>query len=209
MLKNQNTQIQEFNQNLAHNTIEINILDYTKYLNELFFNIDISFIDLFIELIDKDECVIPHEYLKICGITQLTSGSHDVKKILNNNNAIEEIDYVVEISRTADLQEKTIYVSHPTIFKKILIRSRNTDKYADYFLLLEKCIFYYSQYEKLELQEKIKQDNKIKLLLLQNGDTLDNFAIFKCDEDTLYLKKKKYVKGYYILPHNYEKYPYV
>ena len=154
MLKNQKTQIQEFNQNLANNTVDINIIDYTKYLNELFFNFDITFIDRFIDLIDKDECVISHEHLKICGITQLTAGSNDVKKILNNNNAIEEVDYVVEVSRTADLQEKTIYVLHPTIFKKILIRSRNTVKYADYFLLLEKCIFYYSQCEKIEITRK-------------------------------------------------------
>ena len=49
----------------------------------------------------------------------------------------------------------------------ILMRSRKTRKYADYYLFLEKCMFYYSQYEKLKLEHKINETNKIKLLKLE------------------------------------------
>ena len=38
-----------------------------------------------------------------------------------------------------------------------MIRSRNTNKYADYFLLLEKSLKYYSDFEKLKMQNKIEK----------------------------------------------------
>ena len=92
------------------------------------------------------------------------------------------------------------------IFIMILMRSRNTRKYAEYYLLLEKCIFYYSQFEKLKLEHKIYEINKIKLLKLENSQTLDNYIIIKCDEDTLHIRKYKGVE--YVYKHNFVKFPY-
>ena len=58
------------------------------------------------------------------------------------------------------------------------MRSKNTRKYAYYFILCEKAVKYYNDYQILNLQNKIKQNNKVKLLHLQNSKTLDNFVIF-------------------------------
>ena len=144
-----NNQIKDFNQMLVDEKIDISIIDYVIEINDKFFNIDISFINDFMDLVDKDECCINHELLFQYGITQLTAGSIDVKKIIERNDGILGSDYMV-----SQLAERIIYVLHPTFFKKILLRSRNTDKYADYYLLLEKCIKYYCEYEKMKLQKK-------------------------------------------------------
>ena len=203
-----NQKIMEFNEKLVKNNIDIGIIDYVKIINEKYYNIDISFIDNFIDLINKDECCIPHEFLKTLGITQLTGGSSDVKKILNNNNGIENKDYMLQLSHTAENREQITYVLHPLIFKKILIRNKNTDKYANYYLLLEMCIKHYNDYHVLKLNKRIEEDNKIKLLLLNESETLDNFTIYKCDQDTLHVRKHPHQKGYISTKHNHNEYPY-
>ena len=79
--------------------------------------------------------------------------------------------------------------------KKILIKSRNTDKYADYYLLFEKSIKYYNDsqlirkdkyniilQEKVDtLEEKINDINKFKVLKLEKNDTLEKFVIVRDD----------------------------
>ena len=74
------------------------------------------------------------------------------------------------------------------------MRYKNTRKYADYYILLEKAVKYYNDFEKLKLEHKINEINKIKLLTLDNGQTLDNYMIIKCDEDTLHIRKYKGVE---------------
>ena len=156
--------ISQLNASLVTEQPDIKIIDYVKLLNEKIFNIGIAFIDDFINLVDKDNCCIDHELLMKYGITNLTAGSYDVKKIIERNDGQERADYTV-----SQLADRIIYLLNPTFFKKILIRSRNTDKYANYYLLLEKCIKYYNDFEKLKLEHKINEINKIKLLKLDNG----------------------------------------
>ena len=86
------------------------------------------------------------------------------------------------------------------------MRSLKTKKFSQYYILLEKCIKYYNDYQKLKLERKINEINKIKLLKLDEGETLDNFMIIKCDESTLYIRKYKGLE--YIYKHNYIKFPY-
>ena len=54
-------QIQNFNQKLIDENVEINIVDYVKLLNYELYHIDISFIDDFINLVNKDEFCINHD----------------------------------------------------------------------------------------------------------------------------------------------------
>ena len=61
-------QIQTFNQKLINENVEINIIDYVKSLNDESYHIDISFIDDFINLVDKDEFCISHDMLFEYGI---------------------------------------------------------------------------------------------------------------------------------------------
>ena len=56
-------QIQNLNQKIIDENVEINIVDYVKLINYEVYHIDISFIDDFINLVDKDECCISHDML--------------------------------------------------------------------------------------------------------------------------------------------------
>ena len=193
--------ISQLNASLVTEEPDIKIIDYVKLLNEKIFNIGIDFIDDFINLVDKDNCCIDHELLMKYGITNLTAGSYDVKKIIERNDGQERADYMV-----SQLADRIIYLLNPTFFKKFLIRSRNTDKYADYYLNLEKCIKYYNDFEKLKLEHKINEINKIKLLKLDNSQPLDNYMTIEFDENTLHIRKYKGVE--FVYKHNYVKFPY-
>ena len=54
-------QIKEFNEKLVQDKKDITIIDYVKELNEKYFNIDISFIDDFIDMVNKEGFNISHE----------------------------------------------------------------------------------------------------------------------------------------------------
>ncbi len=45
--------IRSFNENLVKESTNITIVEYVKRVNELYYNIDISYIDDFIDLVDK------------------------------------------------------------------------------------------------------------------------------------------------------------
>ena len=79
-----------------------NIINFVKEINKLKYNIDISFIDEFIELVSKDECCIHHNMLVKYGISNLKGGSKDIKRILEQNNFIENEDY--QLSNVAELR---------------------------------------------------------------------------------------------------------
>ena len=128
-------------------------------------------------------------------------------RILENHNFDEGMDYLLKVERVDDGRTtKNIYMLSPDAFKIICMRSIKTRKFARYYLLLEKCVKYYNEYEKLKLEQKINEINKIKILKLEKSDTLDNFIIIKCDEDTLHIRKYKDIE--YIYKHNYIKFPY-
>ena len=52
------TTIEEYNTYLVENQINVNIIDFVKEVNKIKYNIDISFIDEFIELVSKNEKLI-------------------------------------------------------------------------------------------------------------------------------------------------------
>uniref|UniRef100_A0A6C0EER7 Uncharacterized protein n=1 Tax=viral metagenome TaxID=1070528 RepID=A0A6C0EER7_9ZZZZ len=72
--------IEEYNTYLVDNQVNINIIEFVKEINKIKYNIDITFIDEFIELVSKNECCINHNLLKKYGISNLKGGSGDVKK---------------------------------------------------------------------------------------------------------------------------------
>lgn len=90
--------------------------------------------------------------LKKYGISELSNGSNDVKKQIKNSNLIEDVDYLV--CRLADqsdtsrgIKYSNVYMFHPDGFKKLLIRSKNTNKYTNYYILLERCIKNFNDYQ--------------------------------------------------------------
>jgi hypothetical protein len=72
--------INEYITYLIDNQVNVNIIDFVKEINKIKYNIDISFIDEFIELVSKDNC-IHHNLLKKYSISNLKGGSSDIKKI--------------------------------------------------------------------------------------------------------------------------------
>ena len=199
--------ISEFNNELLGENKDITIVEYARELNKKYFNIDISFIDDFIDMVNKDGFNISHETLFKYEIIKKGESSNDVLRILERYNFEDGIDYARKNARVDDGRtEKIIYLFSPDVFKIICMRSKNTRKYSDYYLFLEKCVFYYNQFEKLKLETKINEISKIKLLELSKGKTLDNFVIVKCDSDTLLVTKYNNRKS--TKSHDYKKYPY-
>ena len=100
-----------------------------------FFTIDITFIKDFIDLVGKEDCCVHHDLLIKYGIKIMTGGTGDIKTITERNDGIEWSNF--ELSQFAYSLD---YILHPPFCKTIIIRSSNTDNFADYYILLEKCI---------------------------------------------------------------------
>ena len=61
---------------------KINIIDFAKQYNLLTKNIDVSFIDKFLAMVESDDFCIHHNMLYMYGVSSLTGGSGDIKKLL-------------------------------------------------------------------------------------------------------------------------------
>ena len=162
-----------------------------------------------ISLVEKDNCCIPQDYLVKYGILTNIETSGTIKRLLDQYD-LKDIrsEQLYTSVQKDDNTHKIFYFINPLLFKFILIRSKNTMVYAKYYLLLEMCIKYYNDYYQLKLKKRIEEDNKIKLLLLTESETLDNFTIYRCDQDTLYVRKNPHGKGLIYTHHDYEEYPY-
>ena len=201
--------IDEYNTYLVDNQVNVNIIDFVKEINNIKYNIDILFIDEFIELVSKDDCCIHHNMLEKYGICNMKGGSKDIKRILEQNEFIENEDYL--LSKVAEqlssgTKYKNEYILHPESFKICLMRSQKTRKYAKYYLLLEKCIKYFHDYQtklnkkyiiklKSKIVEKDKQiiikDDKIDELLKKTNELLKaNEKTNKMNEELLSRSKK-------------------
>ena len=131
-------------------------------------------------MVDKDECCIHHDMLIKYGVLSLTSGTADVKRIIDQQK-IESDTSAVRI--TADISKsnhlKNNYYFHQRLFKLILIRSRNNDTYAKYYIFLEEAIKHYSDFQIMKLQDKLNKTKTISILNLIDKDTLDRFIMAK------------------------------
>ena len=100
-------QIQNLNQKIIDENVEITIIDYVKLLNYDVYHIDISFIDDFINLVDKDECCKHHNMLVKYGVLSLSSSTHDVKIIIDQQQ-LESNTEEVRILQKVTRQKMTI-----------------------------------------------------------------------------------------------------
>ena len=113
--------VNEYISYLIDNQTNINIIDFVKEINKLKYKIDISFIDEFIELVNKDDCCIHHNMLEKYGVLKLNKRSNDVKVILEQNNFIETEDYLlrnVPYQLSSGTKYKNEYYLHPDAFAK-------------------------------------------------------------------------------------------
>ena len=129
-----NQQIQEFNKQLIDDEIELTIIDYVKELNKQFYDIDISFIDEFIDLVDKEGFVINYNMLEKYEVIVINNNTGHVKRLLDQHSFEEGKDYITCCPDRDTVLYGLEYTLKSDVFKKILIRSKNTDKYANYYL---------------------------------------------------------------------------
>ena len=131
------TTIEEYNNHLVKNKSNVDIIEYVKEINKLTFNIDISFIDDFIKLVESDTCCIHHSMLKKYEVSNLTAGSSHVIRLMKQNGFINKKDYRLtklgESAPNGGCTHKNEYYLHPDTFKICLIRSQNTQYMLDIF----------------------------------------------------------------------------
>ena len=181
--------IQDYNQYLINNQLFLNIIDYVKEIN-IIYNIDINFINDFIELVSEDKCCIHYNMLQKYGILTLNKGTTDINRLLEQNNFIENEDYqlrnVAELRPQGGSSIKNKYFLHPRAFKICLIRSKNTKIYANYYLLLEECIKYFNDYQNILKEKyiiKLKTKNKEnKIIIKEKDDKIDE--LIKINKET-------------------------
>ena len=182
--------VNEYINYLIENQINENIIEFVKEINKLKYNIDISFIDEFIKLVNKNECCIHHNMLQKYGILTLNKGTTDINRLLEQNNFIENEDYqlrnVAELRPQGGSSIKNKYFLHPRAFKICLIRSKNTKIYANYYLLLEECIKYFNDYQNILKEKyiiKLKTKNKEnKIIIKEKDDKIDE--LIKINKET-------------------------
>jgi hypothetical protein len=92
--------IEKYNNELIREQRNINIIDYINEVNKLFYKIDTSFINEFIDLISRNECCIHHNLLEKYEVISLSSSTFDIKRILDQNELIIEKDYFKLIIKT-------------------------------------------------------------------------------------------------------------
>ena len=179
-------EIQAYNQKLVNENDVITIIEYVKKLNDTFYHIDISFIDDFIELVDKEGFIISHDMLFKYQILSKTS-STNVLISLNSYELEDHLHYQLSQQQVDDGRtNKNIYMLTSDAFKIISMRSKNSRKYAEYYLLLEKSLYYYSQYEKLKLKNKIdKLENTLenRVIVPSCKSKIENLVIVYLEEE--------------------------
>lgn len=133
----------KFNKSLFKSDTEISLNDYI-IKNSEDYDIDSSLIKELINFVDINDYVIHHNNLQKYGLLNNIKDISSVKKILQQCEFIENVDYIV--TEKANGHDK-IYKLRPRAFKLCLMRSLKTRKYAEYYLFLETCIKYYNDYQ--------------------------------------------------------------
>lgn len=140
-----------FNTHLINNGIDMNFEEYIKELNKISNgNINMELLKIR-DLLDKNECCIPHSFLYTYKILKTKKGScvlKDVKILLNTYK--EGTDYIVRHISYKTKKNKIVvndeYYVHPNAFRKILMKNSTIDDYINYFIFLDNCIRYYTIY---------------------------------------------------------------
>ena len=166
--------IRIYNKELITEKKNPSIVEYVKALNEKFYKIDISFIDDFLKLVGTNECIIPHMMLEKYGVLKIKGEKQEdtttVKRLLEKQLKLPENLYLndkVVVQVPSGKKYKNEYLLSPYAFKLCLMRSQNTRKYANYFLVLEECVKYFNDFHlernlvyRVSLKKLVKQKDK-------------------------------------------------
>jgi hypothetical protein len=169
-------EIVDFNTRLVRiSTNRYDLLEYITQINELNrsnsnYITDLDFMKELLSFIEQDACCIPHTLLVKYGIlSDNKNNSFNTKRLLEQYNFIIDEDFRllnVEESNSGGRTHATNYLLHPIAFKLCLMRAKNTTLYSKYYLLLEKSIKYYHDYQLMYKD----------YLLNQKDDKIDNLS---------------------------------
>jgi hypothetical protein len=166
--------IQHTNKYILWTKTLIDIDTYLEAVHDTFFSeLNIGFKNKLSEIFQsKIFYPIDHEELETFGILfNIDNHIGNVTKLIKRYNFIEDQDYI-KIKRNEEnkyrpdidyipSEKLTTYYFTNNTFKKILLRSRNNDKYIDYYLLLERVVYYYNDYIH-KAQDQIIKTGEIK-----------------------------------------------
>lgn len=138
-----NNYIFEFNTYLSNNQPKLTLKQYfIKYHDRFVSKAYISFMDYFLYLNKhKYEYIVKQSKLNEYCI--IDSDSVGIKLLVDQFDLVENKDYKYKNNNPNS------YMLTPKAFKICLIKSKNSKKYVDYYLLLEEIIINYNEYEKL------------------------------------------------------------
>jgi len=181
-----------YNNSLITRSSNCDILEYVRHINSMYKEpIDLSFMEDLLSYVENDTCCIPHTLLVKYGIFKEKNASQHIKETLELYNMISEtnickhdLEYrLCEIcqndidSLLTNVREQSatsrgvkycnIYYLKPDAFKLILMRSKCEKKYAKYYILLEKAIKYYHDYQ-LAYKEYIISQRDENIIRLEN-----------------------------------------
>ena len=133
--------MQEYNKDLIDRKIDTSIADYISVVSTTVFNIDTAFMKDFMDLVTRDDCCVPHEYLFKYGVLSEHDSSH-VKRLLDQHEFIEEKDYTLispkDGGNPKSGRPSSTYWLTPTALKFILMRSQKQKKVCGLLLIIRK-----------------------------------------------------------------------
>jgi hypothetical protein len=159
----------DYNKALITQDTRCDIIEYIRHINSMHEHpLDLSFMEELLSFIEQDTCCIPHTLLIKYGVFSEINASAHVKKCLFDFEFIEGKDFLlpnVREQKGRGGSNKIMYHIHPNAFKLIVLRSKCDKKYAKYYLLLEKSVKYYHDYQLMYKEYIINQkDEKIDQL---------------------------------------------
>jgi hypothetical protein len=145
--------INNFNAYLTQKLRNVKLNEYFNLIHSQFYcNIDISFMDYFLELTNNEnEFIVDHIKLQEYKVIN-TIKTSDINRVLKQFYLIENEDYLVRnVAQQSETSRGIKYAKEykltPYAFKLCLIRSKNSKEYAKYYLLLEQVFKNYQEYQ--------------------------------------------------------------
>jgi predicted nuclease with TOPRIM domain len=145
-------QLQAFALKTAETLTNYTVNDFFNAVVQHFLpTMDLEFTTYFVYLIThNEECCVDHSKLVEYGVIT-DNDSAKIKRKLDSLKCVDGIDYTISTDQVLMPQggskSKNTYNLTPRAFKMCLMRSKNTTKYSEYYLLLEQIQYYYNMYQ--------------------------------------------------------------
>ena len=178
--------IHNYNQEIADKLIKYTLEEYFNYIHSSYYNyIDITFMEYFLSLVPRmTEFCVEHQKLVEFEVIKEHTDNSIIKGCITNEKYgfKENVDYIILTPERSGVKRSgrggsngnaKHYNMKPKVFKKLLMRSKNENKYADYYLLLEDIHYFYNDYESKYKNKLISmKDDRIDHLSAQIAELL-------------------------------------